>query len=105
MFWPDLATCHYADTLEELKQLNIKFVPKKEDPPNVPQLPPIEDFWSNLKRKVYANGWTALNTQELVRKIKYGLKHMPHDICQNHLRGLKTKVRIAVDRGVLSVIN
>jgi hypothetical protein len=58
VFWPDLASSHYANaTLAELERLNIKVVPKSINPPNVPQLRPIETFWGNLKRNVYRNGF------------------------------------------------
>ncbi|CAF5166545.1 unnamed protein product, partial [Rotaria magnacalcarata] len=36
-----------------LHEQNIKFVPKQDNPPNVPQARPIEDFWSILAGKVY----------------------------------------------------
>lgn len=39
MFWPDLASVHYAkDVQAELQRLKIEFVPKLQNPPNVPQL-------------------------------------------------------------------
>ena len=45
-FWPDLASSHYAkDTLKLLEELNIPFIPKSANPPNTPQLRPIENFW------------------------------------------------------------
>ena len=60
LFWPDLASCHYARTTICLfQELNIKFVPKEKNPPNCPQLHPIEDFWGLLKQLVYAKGWEA----------------------------------------------
>ena len=56
MFWPDLASAHYSKrSLEEMERLNIVVVPKSANPPNVPQLRPIENFWANLKRKIYSN--------------------------------------------------
>jgi hypothetical protein len=45
VFWPDLASSHYAkDTLAVLQQKNIEYVPKDCNPPNVPQLRSIEKF-------------------------------------------------------------
>jgi transposase len=106
VFWPDLASSHYANaTLAELERLNIKVVPKSINPPNVPQLHPIETFWGNLKRNVYRNSFVAENIKKLKSKIKLELKNMGTESVQNHMRGLKTKVRKATDRGVLSVIN
>ncbi len=87
------------------QRLNINVVPKDSNPPNVPQLRPIETFWANLKRKVYKNGWTASSTDELIKRIKKELKKIPVEDFQSLFRGLKTKIRKAADRGVLSVIN
>jgi hypothetical protein len=62
IFWPDLASCHYAKkTLVWLKQKNVKTVPKADNPPNVPQAPPIENFWTLLALAVYVKGWVAKN--------------------------------------------
>jgi uncharacterized FlgJ-related protein len=45
VFWPDLASAHYAkDTLVRLEELKIEYVPKKENLPNVPQIRPIENI-------------------------------------------------------------
>ena len=45
LFWPDLATSHYAKKVTEyLMSSNIDFVQKDENPPNVPQLRTIEKF-------------------------------------------------------------
>lgn len=66
IFWPDLASSHYAkSTLENLKNKKIEFVPKEMNASSVPQLGPMETFWANLKRKVYANGYRAKNVDPL----------------------------------------
>ena len=45
IFWPDLASAHYAKkSIEKMRQLSIHFVTKDDNPPNVPQLRPIEDL-------------------------------------------------------------
>ena len=60
VFLPDLASSYYAkDTVSQLRDQNINFVRKQDNPPNVPQLRPIEKFWGILKSKVYNSGWTA----------------------------------------------
>ncbi|RNA40548.1 glucosylceramidase 4 [Brachionus plicatilis] len=57
-FWPDLASPHYANTVVNyLIDQNIKFVQKRENPANVPEVRQIEDFLSILKGKVYENSW------------------------------------------------
>lgn len=55
LFWPDLATCHYANrTQDYLNSKNVNFVPKNENPPNVPQARGIEEYWGVCKKK-YSN--------------------------------------------------
>ena len=54
MFWPDLATAHYARaTATSLTEAEVPTVTREMNPPNVPQLRPIEDFWGFLKQEVY----------------------------------------------------
>ena len=45
VFWPDGASAHYAkQTIQTFERLNIKYVPKDRNPPNIPQLCSIEKF-------------------------------------------------------------
>ena len=37
---------------------------------NVPKLRPIEDFWTEIKRLVYADNWQAKNLHQLRNQIK-----------------------------------
>lgn len=54
IFWPDLATCHYAGVVTSfLAAKNIDFVSKKENPPNVPEARGIEKFWAECKRRYH----------------------------------------------------
>ena len=66
VFWPDLASSHYANSVQEwLVESKIPYIPKKMNIANVPEIRPIEDFWAFLKRKVYMNGWEAKNLDHL----------------------------------------
>ena len=106
IFWPDLARAHYSfATQTELRRLGIEFVPEDQNPPNVPQLRPIERFWGYLKRTVYSEGWTAEDIPQLIKRIKLCIRKVPEKLAHNLMRRVKTKARIAADRGVLSVIN
>jgi hypothetical protein len=50
VFWAHLASANYAkDTLARLEEHQIEYIPKEENPPNVP----IRDFWANLKSNIY----------------------------------------------------
>ena len=106
IFWPDLTSAHYAKvTLEAYRQMNIKYVPKNINPPNVPQLRPIESFWAILGQKLYNNGWTTDDLKKLIRRIRYLIRETPLDQLRNLMRDTGLKVRAAANRGVLSVIN
>jgi transposase len=85
-FWPDLASSHYANSVVSyLNDQNIKFVPKHENPANVPEVRPIEDFWSILKGKVYENGWRAENLDLLRNKIRLCIRNMDQNLVQDLL--------------------
>jgi hypothetical protein len=52
LFWPDLATCHYANIVTSyLEEKGINIVTKESNPPNVPQARGIEMFWAACKRQ------------------------------------------------------
>ena len=77
LFWPDLAATRYAqDTITLFQERNVRLVSKDANPPNTPQLRPIEDIWLWLKRAVYANGWEAENIDQLKRRVKKCLREM-----------------------------
>ena len=43
LLWPDLATCYYKkENLDFLRDNGIAFVEKIDNPPNAPQIRPIE---------------------------------------------------------------
>jgi transposase len=75
VFWPDLASAHYAKkSLEEMNRLSIPVVPKDSNPPNLLKLRPIENFWANLKRRIYADNFVAKSTDELIKRTQIALK-------------------------------
>ena len=77
-FWMDLASAHYAnDTLDFLREENIRFIPKDANPPSVASLHPIEDFWAALKKEVYDGGWEATSMTALKRRITLKARQIP----------------------------
>jgi hypothetical protein len=71
VFWPDLASSHYAKhTLVRLEEFKIEYVPKDNNPPNVPQIRQIKNFWANLQRKVYSNIYRSKDVKCLMAKIR-----------------------------------
>ena len=104
IFWPDLASAHYAAATQDLfREKNINFVPKESNPPNTPQLCPIEDFWSWLKQLVYEGGWEAETEDQLRRRIQCCLGKLDWTLVQTSLQAVKGRVRKAADHGALSV--
>ncbi len=77
-----------------MEQKNIRFVPKIENPPNAPELRPIEDYWGILKGKVYENGYKAKSLTALRAKIRLCMKNMSPDL----VRKLGASTRGRLDR-------
>jgi hypothetical protein len=74
VFSTDFTFAHYAnDTLVRLEELKIEYVPKVQNPPNDPQIRPIENFCANLNRKVYSNNYPPKDVKYLA-KIRKDLK-------------------------------
>ncbi|KAL4501519.1 hypothetical protein ABPG72_018570 [Tetrahymena utriculariae] len=84
IFWPDLASAHYANSVQNfLKDKNIKYVQKDKNPANIPAARPIEDFWAYLKRLVYEGDWSAKTTDALQQRIKYCLSKIDINFVQD----------------------
>lgn len=105
VFWPDMATAHYAaNVIAAYNELNIPFIPKDKNVPNVPQLRPIERFWRNLKRNVYENGWEASTHAELKKRILLKIRQTKISAFTNLMRRVKTKIRKASRYGADCVL-
>ena len=93
IFWPDLANAHYAKSvMAYLDDNNVAVVAKKNNPANVPECRPIEDFWSQLKAKVYENNWSASDTNQLRSRIKKCLNEFDMKLVQDLLAGVKSRL-------------
>lgn len=104
IFWPDLATAHYAkECLEFLDENDINYVAKDDNPPNCPEVRPIENYFSILKQRVYAENWSAENRDQLIRRIKKCAKEISLQTYQSLFCNLKTKIRKASEFGLYSV--
>ena len=84
--------------------LDLQYITKELNPPNAPQIRPIENYWSALKQKVYENNWSAKNRQQLVRRIKLSAKKIEPSTYQNLFVNLKLKISRAVKNGLESLI-
>jgi transposase len=101
VLWPVLVSAHYAkDTLVRLEELKIEYVPKEENPPNVPQIRPIENVWVNLKRKVYSNNNRPKDVNCLMFAIRKELKSIKTTGICNVMKEVPAKARKAHRLGV-----
>lgn len=104
VFWPDLATCHYAKKVTDYMRLkNIDFVPKDANPPNCPQLRPIERFWAICKSR-----YSKLPEKpDTFRKFKLRWKKISLEVGQksgkNLMRNLRKKIGLVAEGGVESL--
>jgi len=93
VFWPDLASSHYSKkVLAYLKSENIDIVPKAINPANAPEVRPIEDFWTEIKRIVYDGAWEANNLEQLRNRINYAFKKV--DMKRVHALGNASFTRV-----------
>jgi hypothetical protein len=93
VFWPDLASSHYAKTVvATFNDENINFVPKDMNPANCPEVRPIEDFWAYLKGQVYKDSWEAENVEKLINRIKYCLSKVPLAVVQKFANSTKKRL-------------
>lgn len=94
MFWPDLASCHYSKTVLQWYETNgIQFIPKELNPPNCPQLRPIERFWAIMKRKLKVNGSVVKSINELRTKWNKIAKTMDENNVRRLMKRIPGKVR------------
>ena len=79
---------------------NVKFVPKRFNPLNVPQACAIKNFWGCLAQKVYEGGWEAKTEQQLILRIKSKMKEFDKNFVESLLEGVKAKVKSIGDNDV-----
>lgn len=94
LFWPDLASCHYSkSTLEWYEANGIDVVPKLLNPPNVPELRPIEVYWAISKRICKKIGSVAQDITSFKAKWKRASEKVTKETVQKLMAGVKAKVR------------
>ena len=102
IFWPDLATIHYAKNVAEFLGQNFSVVKKNENPPKVPHLRPIERFWALCKQR-----YSQLNGYyDTPRKIAFQWGKISSEVAKSSgkeiMKKLKKKVFYEVENGVKS---
>lgn len=95
LFWPDLASAHYASTtLNLLRENNIEFVSKDNNPPNVPQCRPIEKYWALIKTNLRKSNQTSNDIKDFEKKWKDASKKITKTTVKNLMKDIRKKLRI-----------
>ena len=84
-----------------LESKKVKFVAKDDNPPNVPETSPIEDFWGILKERVYKNGWVAKTLPQLRRRIKYCIAKFDQELAQGLAQSTMSRLRFVRRNGLI----
>lgn len=93
-FWPDLASCHYSNsTLNFYKENKMDVIPKNHNPPNTPELRPIERYWAIIKQKLFKYGGSIRTPQELFQKWNKFAATMTKASVQDLMRSVTKKTR------------
>ena len=94
IFWPDLASSHYARvSLEWLKSNNVDFVPKELNPPNSPEFRPIEKYWALVKRNLKDTRGTIRNARDMQFMWNKCADKVGEGVVRDMMGSIKTKVR------------
>lgn len=93
-FWPDLASCHYAnDTMQWYKDNKVDVIPKNMNPPNCPKLRPIEEFWAIVKGKLKKNGGAVKDAKQMLQKWNLHAGKVTDDTVQRMMGSVTRRVR------------
>lgn len=94
LFWPDLASCHYSNATKKwYEENNVIVVPRDINPPNCPELRPIEKFWAIMKADCRKMGGESKSVQNFKQKWTKAYKTRGEKLVQTLMAGVKSKVR------------
>ena len=104
IFCPDLARAHYSkEVLTYFDEASVPIVPKTNNPPNIPQGYPIEDFWDVLVQLIYGHNWEAETTKQLERRIRETVKKINITPLQSMMENVRKNLRKMYTEGVFSI--
>jgi len=93
-FWPDLASCHYSKaTLEWHESNGVVLVPKTANPPNCPELRPIERYWALVKRQLKENKKPAKSLADFKIKWKQASGKVNRTTIKSMMEGVPEKIK------------
>lgn len=94
LFWPDLASCHYGRMAKNWYEANgVHVVPREANPPNCPELRPIEKYWAIVKRKLLKTKCSTVDESQFKKKWKKASDQVTEEDVQRLMAGVKAKVR------------
>lgn len=97
VFWPDLASCHYAkSTMAWYEKNGVEVLTKNMNPPNCPQLRPIEIFWAIVKRSLKKNGGASKDIASMTKKWNQHAGNVSEEVVQKLMAGIKKKTRLFI---------
>ena len=74
---------------------------RDDNPPNLPEARPIEDFWGILKGLVYKNNWQAENLDQLKQRIQYCWRQINPEFIQSLAASVLRRVDFIRRNGVV----
>ncbi len=106
LFWPDLASCHYAKSVQDwLHSEEFRCVQNEENPPGCRKICPIENFWGLLKQKVYADDFQAGSRDELIQRIRKCARQVSPKVYRKMMAQLGPKVRKAAKMDLILLLD
>ena len=85
--------CKSLEEAGAITQKSVPFVSRLNNPPNVPQVRPVETVWSILEQKAYAHNWEAKNFDLLARPLKLKVKELDQKILQAMIQDIRKHLR------------
>lgn len=92
-FWPDLASCHYSRrAVEWYEQNNVRLVPREANPPNSPELRPIERYWALVKKELKATKKVTRDLPDFKFKWRAASRSIGEDTIKSLMEGIPEKL-------------
>lgn len=94
LFWPDLAAIHYSKkSVEWMSENGVSFVEKSMNPPNCPEIRPIEKFWAIMKAKLRKDFKPSGTIDQFRKDWLKASKKIDNTVVQNLMSTVRRKVR------------
>lgn len=93
-FWPDLASSHYSNrTINWYQQNCVDVIPKDMNPPNCPDLRPIEKYWAIMKQKLKKKGRVIKSVTNMAVKWNKVAAEVTRKDVQRLMKSIKKNTR------------